>query len=158
MSAMSHTPYPVPEEFLFVTFFPLLSFLPLSPSVFFFSHSFLCLSGKARNVTELRPFWRPSLRSTFLNRYAASTLKAIHFTLNRVIDNQRTRNALFSRRLAVDVGCHVCLQHAYNWFRDTVVIFSPFDSNSLQRARITNNILNLLFSDYSIALSAFKAQ
>lgn len=91
---------------LFLFFFSSLS-LPL-----FFSHSFLCLSGKARNVTELRPFWRPSLRSTSLNRYAASTLKAIHFTLNRIAANQRTRNALFSRRFAIDIGCHVCLQYA----------------------------------------------
>lgn len=89
-----------PGEFLFATFFSLFS-----PSLFlclFFSHSFLCLSGKARNVTELRPFWRPSLRSTSLNRYATSTLKAIHFTLNRIAANQRTRNALFSRLLATD--------------------------------------------------------
>lgn len=88
---------------LFLFFFPL--------SLFFF-HSFLCLSGKARKVTELRPFWRPSLRSTSLNRYATSTLKAIHFTLTRSATNQRTRNALFSRRFAIDIGCYICLQYA----------------------------------------------
>lgn len=100
MSGMPHTlpreNFSLPRSFSFLL-------LPLSLSLsLFLSHSFLCLSGKARNVTELRPFWRPSLRSTSLNRYATSTLKAIRFALNRIAANQRTRNALFSRLLATE--------------------------------------------------------